>query len=155
GPSAISGFTASPDAVTPDRRPAMDQAEKTPSPIIKSSQASPLDTSRRGFLRCGAWAGAGLVWTVAGGIPRSTGLGFGEAALADTAGLSFVQISDSHIGFKKEPNMDAPGTFKEAVGKVRDLKAPPAFMIHTGDVSHLSKAEEFDTAAEIIKEANL
>lgn len=110
--------------------------------------------SRRGFLKCGAWAGAGILWTVAGGIPRSTGLGFGRPAVAAT-GLSFVQISDSHIGFNKAPNPDAAGTFTEAVGKVRALAAQPAFMIHTGDVSHLSKPGEFDTAAEIIKATNL
>jgi len=114
-----------------------------------------LEASRRNFLKCGAWAGAGLIWTVAGGIPRSTGLGFAASALADTGSFSFVQISDSHIGFNKAPNPDAPGTFKEAVGKVRALGTQPAFMIHTGDVSHLSKADEFDTAAEIIKDAHL
>jgi 3',5'-cyclic AMP phosphodiesterase CpdA len=114
-----------------------------------------LHATRRNFLKCGAWAGAGLVWTVAGGIPRSTGLGFGTAALADTGSFSFVQISDSHIGFNKAPNPDSPGTYKEAVGKVRALGVQPAFMIHTGDVSHLSKPDEFDTAAEIIKDARL
>ncbi|HVI91996.1 MAG TPA: metallophosphoesterase [Dongiaceae bacterium] len=123
--------------------------------MVSQSDAADLQASRRNFLKCGAWAGAGLIWTVAGGIPRSTGLGFGAPALAETAGFSFVQISDSHIGFNKAPNPDAPGTFREAVGKVRALGTSPAFMIHTGDVSHLSKPEEFDTAAEIIKEARL
>ncbi|HVJ40524.1 MAG TPA: metallophosphoesterase [Dongiaceae bacterium] len=116
--------------------------------------ASETGTSRRGLLKCGAWAGAGILWTVVGGIPRSTGLGFGRPAQAAT-GLSFVQISDSHIGFNKAPNPDAAGTFTEAVAKVRALATQPAFMIHTGDVSHLSKPGEFDTAAEIIKGANL
>jgi Icc protein len=114
-----------------------------------------LQPNRRNFLKCSAWAGAGLIWTVAGGIPRSTGLGFAASALADTGSFSFVQISDSHIGFNKAPNPDSPGTYKEAVGKVRTLASQPAFMIHTGDVSHLSKADEFDTAAEIIKDAHL
>ena len=123
--------------------------------MASQPEATGLQASRRNFLKCGAWAGAGLIWTVAGGIPRSTGLGFGASALADTGSFSFVQISDSHIGFNKAPNMDAPGTFKEAVGKVRALTTQPAFMIHTGDVSHLSKAAEFDTAAEIIKDARL
>jgi hypothetical protein len=117
--------------------------------------ANQLDTSRRGFLKCGAWAGAGILWTVAGGIPRSTGLGFGSPALADATAFSFVQISDSHIGFNKAPNPDSAGTYREAVQQVRDLPAQPAFMIHTGDVSQLSKPEQFATAADIIKEANL
>jgi 3',5'-cyclic AMP phosphodiesterase CpdA len=112
-------------------------------------------SSRRSFLKCGAWAGAGVLWTMAGGIPRSTGIGFGAAALADTTGFSFVQISDSHIGFNKAPNPDAAATFKEAVGKVQTLTARPAFMIHTGDVSQLAKPEQFDTAEQIIKEAKL
>jgi len=112
-------------------------------------------SSRRSFLKCGAWAGAGVLWTMAGGIPRSTGIGFGAAARADTTGFSFVQISDSHIGFNKAPNPDAAATFKEAVGKVQTLTTRPAFMIHTGDVSQLAKPEQFDTAEQIIKEAKL
>ncbi len=124
------------------------------------TQIPPLATdedgaSRRRFLKCSAWAGAGVLWTMAGGVPRSIGLGFGEAAQADTLGFSFVQISDSHIGFNKAPNPDAAGTYKEAVQKVKDLTTRPAFMIHTGDVSHLAKPEQFDTAEQIIKEANL
>jgi 3',5'-cyclic AMP phosphodiesterase CpdA len=112
-------------------------------------------SSRRRFLKCGAWAGAGILWTMSGGIPRSIGLGQGDAAFADATNFSFVQISDSHIGFNKAPNPDAAGTYREAVQKVRDLTAQPAFMIHTGDVSQLAKPEQFDTAEQIIREAKL
>lgn len=106
--------------------------------------------SRRRLLRCSAWAGAGLVWSVSGGVPRA--LQFAGDAMAEVpgGGLSFVQISDSHIGFNKEANPDPNGTLTAAIAKVRSLSVAPAFMLHTGDVSHLSKAEEFDTARQII-----
>jgi Icc protein len=107
-------------------------------------------TSRRGLLKCMAWAGTGIVWTVAGGIPR--GLGLGEAFAAPMAdGFTFVQISDSHIGFDKEANPDPKATFQEALDRITKLPKPPAMVLHTGDVSHLSKPEEFDTAAQILK----
>src|SRR5215813_13530602 len=105
----------------------MDDPRNDPD-IAMQSAISGAETSRRGFLKCGAWAGAGVVWTVVGGIPRSTGLGFGATALAETTGFNFVQISDSHIGFNKAPNPDSPATFRESVAKVRDLKTQPAFM---------------------------
>jgi 3',5'-cyclic AMP phosphodiesterase CpdA len=109
-------------------------------------------TNRRGFLKCGLWAGTGVVWIMSGGVPRSIGLGLIDDALADTAGFSFVQISDSHIGFNKAPNPDPAATFQQALQRVKSLPAQPAFLIHTGDVSHLSKPEQFDTAEQIIKE---
>jgi len=111
--------------------------------------------SRRRLLKCSAWAGAGVIWTVAGGIPRATGFGFGSSAEAAASGFSFVQISDSHIGFNKAPNPDAAATFTEAVGKISSMSTKPAFLIHTGDVSQLAKPEQFDTAAQIIKGAGL
>jgi Icc protein len=106
--------------------------------------------SRRQLLKCGAWAGAGLVWSVSGGVPRA--LRFGSDALAEVpgGGLNFVQISDSHIGFNKEANPDPNATLTAAIAQVRSLPVAPAFMLHTGDVTHLSKAEEFDTAQQII-----
>jgi len=106
--------------------------------------------SRRQVLKCGAWAGAGLVWSVSGGVPRA--LQFGGEAMAEVprGGLNFVQISDSHIGFNKEANPDPDATLTAAIEKVRSLPAAPAFMLHTGDVTHLSKPEEFDTAQQII-----
>ena len=99
------------------------------------------------------WAGAGVLWSVQGGVPRSTLIG--TAAAAPTAGLSFVQISDSHIGFANPPNTDTPGTLTEAVKLVGTLKGNAALMIHTGDVSHLSKDGQFDTAHQIIGGAGL
>ncbi len=102
---------------------------------------------RRGALECMVWAGAGVLWTVAGGVPRGRLIGAAEAAEAGT--LQFVQISDSHIGFKNPPNPDTPGTLTEAIGKVKAQASKAAFMLHTGDVSHLSRPAEFDTAEQI------
>ena len=110
------------------------------------------ETSRRHALECMLWAGGGVLWTVAGGIPRSRLIGSAQAA---ESGLSFIQISDSHIGFKNAPNTDTPGTLAEAVALVRAQKGDAGLMIHTGDVSHLSRDEQFDTAAQIIAGAGL
>jgi hypothetical protein len=100
--------------------------------------------SRRKVLECMTWAGTGVLWTVAGGIPTSLGI-MGEAA-AQTTGMTFLQISDSHVGFDKPANPNALGTLEEAINKVKALKTKPAFMIHTGDITHLSKDKEFDDA---------
>jgi Icc protein len=105
---------------------------------------------RRGFLKCMAWAGAGLVWTMSGGI--LTGCGFGQSAGA-AGDFSFAQISDSHIGFDKAPNQDVTSTFQQAIDKINALPAPPAFLLHTGDLTHLSKPGEFDTVAQVLKSA--
>jgi 3',5'-cyclic AMP phosphodiesterase CpdA len=105
--------------------------------------------SRRGFLKCMTWAGTGLVWTLAGGVPASVGL---EAAAATrkTTPFSFVQVSDSHIGFAKPFNPDARNTYREAIAKIAQVPTKPDFIIHTGDVSQLSKDEQFDDADQII-----
>ncbi len=105
---------------------------------------------RRGFLECMAWAGTGVLWTVTGGLP--VGRVFGQdASRARANDFSFVQISDSHIGFQKEPNKDVVGTLEAAVAKINALPRPPAFVLHTGDLTHLAKPEEFDTVAELLK----
>ncbi|HET7133966.1 MAG TPA: metallophosphoesterase [Gammaproteobacteria bacterium] len=112
-------------------------------------------TTRRGLLKCAAWAGAGVVWTMRAGVLSSVEL-LEAARAADKpqgGGLSFVQISDSHIGFGKEPNPAPQVTLQSAIDRIRSLPRPPSFIVHTGDVSHLSKAEELDTAAEIVKGA--
>ena len=106
------------------------------------------NTNRRDLLGCMGWFGTGLLWTVAGGVPRTVRL-LGSAQAATAArGFTFAQISDSHIGFAHDPNTDTPGTFRAGL----DLAAAqrPAMMLHTGDVSHLSRASEFDTAAQLV-----
>jgi 3',5'-cyclic AMP phosphodiesterase CpdA len=103
---------------------------------------------RRGFLRCMAWVGTGVAWAVSGGVLSSRLLGQAPAEKAD---FTFVQVSDSHIGFSKEPNKDVTATLKHAVGRINALPQPPAFVVHTGDLTHLARPEEFDTCAEVLK----
>jgi len=95
--------------------------------------------NRRGALECMVWAGTGVLWTLSGGVPKSLGL-IGDALAAEPSAFTFLQISDSHIGFNKPANPDALGTLREAIGKAKELivKTHPAFMIHTGDITHLS-----------------
>src|SRR5690348_1028955 len=94
---------------------------------------------RRGFLKCMAWAGAGTLCVVEGGLLKSFALGsHGSKSSKTAASLSFVQISDSHMGFNKPANPDVIATLKAAVDKINALPTPPEFILHTGDVSHLS-----------------
>jgi 3',5'-cyclic-AMP phosphodiesterase len=109
---------------------------------------------RRGFLQCMAWAGTGLLWTLSGGVLASKTLA--EIAKAGTSlptatDLSFLQISDSHIGFSKEANKDVTETFKIALDRINAMPTPPSFLIHTGDITQLSKPEEFDTFDQVLK----
>jgi 3',5'-cyclic-AMP phosphodiesterase len=110
---------------------------------------------RRGFLKCMAWAGTGALCVMKGGVLKSYSLSrLSEIGDEDAKGeLSFVQISDSHMGFNKPANPDVVGTLKAAVDKINALPSPPQFMLHTGDISHLSKSEEFDTVEQILKSA--
>lgn len=107
---------------------------------------------RRGFLKCMAWAGTGAVWTVAGGVLSSKSFGQMTSHESGSKGeFSFVQISDSHIGFNKEANKDVIGTLQEAVNKINALNRTPDLLIHTGDLSHLSKPAEFDTLDQVLR----
>jgi 3',5'-cyclic AMP phosphodiesterase CpdA len=108
---------------------------------------------RRGFLKCMAWAGTGAICVMKGGVMSSYSLSrLAELDPADMKGeLSFAQISDSHMGFNKPANTDVVGTLKAAVDKVNALKTPPEFLLHTGDISHLARPEEFDTVDQILK----
>ena len=114
---------------------------------------------RRNFLSCMAWAGTGLLWTMVGGVPTSRLFAAGRASGGGTdhagAGFSFVQISDSHIGFNKPANQDVTATLKLALDKINALSAPPELLIHTGDITHSSKPAEFDTAQQLIKSARV
>ena len=110
---------------------------------------------RRQALECMIWAGTGVLWTLSGGVPKSSLLGSAQAAEAETAGFSFIQISDSHVGFDKPANPNALGTLQEAIGKIAAAPVKPAFMIHTGDITHLSKPQQFDDADKVIGEARL
>ena len=110
--------------------------------------------SRRKVLECMTWAGTGVLWTVTGGVPHSLGL-IDAANAAEPTGMTFLQISDSHVGFDKPANPNALGTLEEAINKINAMPKKPSFMIHTGDITHLSKAAEFDNAERIISQAKL
>jgi len=110
---------------------------------------------RRGFLKCMAWAGTGVVWSLNGGILTSRALGqtVGGAALEAPAGtLNFVQISDSHIGFSKPANKDVAATFREAIARINALPVAPEFLLHTGDLTHLAENDEFDGLEQMLKD---
>ena len=111
--------------------------------------------SRRGILKCMTWAGTGVLWTLSGGMPRSIGLvDEASAAQLPAGAFTFLQISDSHVGFDKPANPNALGTLQEAIAKINAMPVQPSFIIHTGDISHLSKDKEFDDADQAIKMTN-
>ena len=112
---------------------------------------------RRGFLSCMAWAGTGMLWTVAGGtlgsmlLPRRAGAAEADSMMSKGS-FSFVQISDSHIGFNKEMiNKDVVGTLKQAIARINAMPVAPDFVLHTGDLTHLASADEFDTVDQLMK----
>ncbi|HYL84926.1 MAG TPA: metallophosphoesterase [Candidatus Angelobacter sp.] len=110
---------------------------------------------RRGFLKCMAWAGTGALCVMQGGVLKSYSLSrLSELGDKETMSeLSFVQISDSHMGFNKPANPDVAGTLRAAVDKINGVARDPEFILHTGDISHLSKPEEFDAVEQILKGA--
>jgi Icc protein len=105
---------------------------------------------RRGFLKCMQWAGAAVVWSFSGGVPSSHLLGAGKDK-AKAADFTFVQISDSHIGFNNPANADVNGTLQLAVGQINKALHQPDMILHTGDLTHSAKAAEFDTLEQILK----
>src|SRR5437762_3794064 len=107
---------------------------------------------RRGFLRCMAWAGTATVWGLSAGIPTSFALNrLPFLTEGQRKSVFFAQISDSHIGFNKEANKDVTATLQEAVAKLNSLPQAPALVLHTGDITQLSKPDELDTANEVLK----
>ena len=106
---------------------------------------------RRGFLQCAAWTGAAVVWTAAGGVLSSRVVTPVAAAEAPAGAFSFVQISDTHVGFKGQANADATATLQQVIDRVNALPTRPAFVLHTGDQTHGQKAGAFDTVAELLK----
>jgi Icc protein len=117
---------------------------------------------RRGFLHCMAWAGTGVLWMMSGGVLKSYGMsqmvdkttgGLKNGLILPKSDFSFVQISDSHIGFNKAANPDVVGTLQAAINKINAMPGAPSFMLHTGDLSHLAQADEFDTLEQVLKSA--
>jgi 3',5'-cyclic AMP phosphodiesterase CpdA len=109
---------------------------------------------RRGLLKCMAWAGTGALWSVSGGLLSSVPLEAAEAAPKAKA-FTFVQVSDSHVGFAKPANPDARVTYREAIAKIKALPEPPDFIFHTGDITQLARDSEFDDADQIIRESGM
>ncbi len=128
----------------------MKQLPKEQNEIIEVPSGDGVD--RRGFLKCMAWAGTGLVWTFAAGVPASQLFG-ASAHKRGGSSFTFVQISDSHIGFDKPANVDVTGTLQAAIDKINALAVEPDLILHTGDLSHLSKPGEFDTLDQVLKSA--
>jgi len=112
--------------------------------------------NRRGFLKCMAWAGTGALCVIEGGVLKSHALSHMGSGMKShkAGGLSFVQISDSHMGFNKPANPDVIATLQTAVDKINALPESPEFILHTGDISHLSKPSEFDNVDQILKSTN-
>lgn len=106
---------------------------------------------RRGMLKCMAWVGTGLVWNLTGGIATSRVFGQSPRTESQPA-LSFVQISDSHLGFSRDPNKDVAATLKQTIARINALPQQPAFVLHTGDLTHLAKPGEFDAVDQLLKE---
>jgi 3',5'-cyclic-AMP phosphodiesterase len=127
--------------------------------IVPENESAPSagdGIDRRNFLGCMAWAGTGLLWSFAGGVPeaRAFALAANGGAAGKVEDFSFVQISDSHIGFNKGANPDVTGTLAKAIERAGMVSAgtrAPEFLIHTGDITQNSKAAEFDTAQQVIK----
>lgn len=109
--------------------------------------------SRRDALKCLAFGGAGTLFTLAGGVLTPTAL---SAAAADPRGAArlgrplFVQISDTHIGFHKDANPDVNGTLSATIDLVNAMREQPGLILHTGDITHLSKPAEFDEAQQLL-----
>jgi hypothetical protein len=113
----------------------------------QNDQPSSFDPARRKTLSCLAgWTGAAVVWSVVGGVPSAIAAGGSGGSSAATRAFTFVQISDTHFGFHKEANPDIVGGFRRAAADINALTLRPALVVHTGDVSHLSKPEEFGQA---------
>jgi 3',5'-cyclic AMP phosphodiesterase CpdA len=122
--------------------------------MANSADGSNDGISRRSVLECMTWAGTGVLWTISGGVPHSLGL-IDEAIAAEPNKFTFMQISDSHVGFDKPANPNVIGTLEEAIAKIKSLPAKPSFLIHTGDITHLSKPAEFDNAQGVLSKVGM
>ena len=111
--------------------------------------------SRRSMLKCMAFGGAGTLFALAGGVFTPIDLAVAGANRQGAARLGkplFVQISDTHIGFNKEANPDVNGTLAQSIALVNAMAEQPPLIIHTGDITHLSKPAEFDLAQQLFSQ---
>lgn len=107
---------------------------------------------RRQALRCMGWAGTGALFTLGGGIAHARMLENGAAAPLAAGAFSFVQISDTHIGFAKPANPDPIASLRQTIAHIHALAQKPDFVVHTGDVTHLATAAQFDMAQQLLSE---
>lgn len=128
--------------------------------IIKDNNDDGID--RAGFIKCMAWAGTGILWMMSGGVLKSYGMsqlidkttgGIKKGVVIPGSDFNFIQISDSHIGFNKPANPDVLGTLHATLEKINAMPTNPSFILHTGDLSHLAQADEFDTLDQVLKAA--
>src|SRR5580693_2258026 len=140
-------------AMASDTKAHNGKAAETNDEILHDHNHDGID--RRGILKCMAWAGTGAFCVMQGGVLKSYSMSrIAEMNPREMKGeLSFVQISDSHMGFNKAANPDVAATLKAAVNKINALSVQPEFLLHTGDISHLARPEEFDTVDQILKGA--
>ena len=109
--------------------------------------------SRRKTLQCLAFGGAGTLFVVSGGVLAPIDLAVAAVARSPATRLGkplFVQISDTHIGFHKDANPDVAGTLGQTIDLVNAMDEQPALLLHTGDITHLAKPEEFDQAQSLL-----
>lgn len=127
---------------------------------LSNPEANNDGVDRKGFLECMAWAGTGVLWMMSGGIMKSYGMSqlldrttgrLRKGLVMPASDFSFVQISDSHIGFNKPANPDVSGTLQAAIDKINAMPVSPSFVLHTGDLTHLAQADEFDTLDQSLK----
>jgi 3',5'-cyclic AMP phosphodiesterase CpdA len=119
-----------------------------------SAVNDPAGMTRRQLIRHGAWFGAAVVLTVAGGEVISHVAGSTGAAQQATPALRFAQISDSHIGFNGPANPNVTDTFSHAIGQINSLGYTPDFVIHTGDLTHLATPAQFDQVKQMLTGLN-
>jgi 3',5'-cyclic-AMP phosphodiesterase len=110
--------------------------------------------TRRQLMRHSAWFGGAVVLTVSAGEVISHIPGTANAAAASSTDLRFVQVSDSHIGFQGPANMDVAGTFADALNRVNSLGFRPDFVMHTGDLTHLSTPAQFDQVKQMLSQVD-
>ena len=116
---------------------------------------NPSELDRRGFLKCMAWVGTAAAWTMNGGLLEGRSIEHAARRMGGAGGLHFAQISDTHIGFDKDANKDVTATLRLAVAKIKASADPPSFVLHTGDLTHLSKPDEFDTLQQVLADLSL
>ena len=128
--------------------------DETPAEIPEGP-AGPDGMSRRQLLRHAGWFGSAVVLTVAGGevishVAHDKDSAAAAATAADADALRFVQISDSHIGFAGAANTDVTASFGEAIDQINTLGFRPNFVMHTGDLTHLSTPAQFDQVRQML-----